>query len=128
VDTTYPWASWLASFFLHLQKGSESSYEYIQRFNHLSQYDSYHSDTDEKKMALFHQELNTMLHEHLMLFRGCTLIELVSASIEQEDACCAHIEEERKKRLLSRPTRGAPPKCHLVYTPPSGQPCGPLPS
>jgi hypothetical protein len=44
--------------------------------------------------------LNPMLHGHLMLFWGCTLNELVSARIEQEDACCARMEE-RKRRPLS---------------------------
>jgi hypothetical protein len=73
-------------------------------FNHLSQYGSYHSNTDEKKMTLFHQGLNPVLREHLTLFRGPTLNELVSTSIEQEDVCHAHIEEERKKRPLSGPT------------------------
>jgi hypothetical protein len=100
-------------------------YEYSKKFNHLSQYSSYHADIDEKKMSLFRQGLNPMLREHLMLFRGCTLNELVSASIEQEDACRAHLEEERKKRPLHGPNEGAPPKYHLVYTPPSGQPRGP---
>jgi hypothetical protein len=95
-------------------------YEYSKRFNHLSQYGSYHSDTDKKKMVLFRQGLNPMLREHLTLFWGCTLNELVSASIEQEDACCARIEE-RKKGPLSGPTGGASPKYRLVYTPPSGQ-------
>jgi hypothetical protein len=61
-----------------------SVYDYVKRFNHLSQYNSYHSDTEEKKMALFHQGLNPVLHEHFMLFQGYTLNELVSASIEQE--------------------------------------------
>jgi hypothetical protein len=45
---------------------------------------------------------------------------LVSTSIEQEDACRARMEEERKKRPLSRPTGGALSKYRLVYTPPSG--------
>jgi hypothetical protein len=36
--------------FLHLQQDSSSVYEYSKKFNHLSQYDSYHTDTDEKKM------------------------------------------------------------------------------
>jgi hypothetical protein len=66
-----------------------------------------------------------MLHEHLTLYHGCTLNELVSASIGQEDACRARMEEKRKKRPLSRPTRGAPPKYRLVYIPPSDQPHGP---
>jgi hypothetical protein len=76
-------------------------------------------------MALFHQGLNPVLQEHLTLFWGYTLNELVSASIEQEDACRARIEEERKKSPLFRPTGGTPPKYHLVYTPPLGQRCGP---
>jgi hypothetical protein len=59
--------------FLHLQQGSGSVYKYKKRFNHLSQYGSYHSDTDKKKMTLFHQGLNPVLREHLTLFRGCTL-------------------------------------------------------
>jgi hypothetical protein len=114
--------------FLQLQQCSGGVNEYSKRFKHLSQYDSYLSDTDEKKMALFRQGLNSVLREYLTLFQGCTLNDLVSTSIEQEDACHAHMEEERKKRPMSRPTGGAPPKYHLVYTPPLGQPRGhPLP-
>jgi hypothetical protein len=45
----------------------------------------------------------------LTLFRGCTLNELVSASIEQEDVCHARLEEERKKNSLPSPNRGALP-------------------
>jgi hypothetical protein len=100
-------------------------YEYSKKFNHHSQYDSYHADTDEKKMSLFRQVLSPVLHEHLMLFQGCTLNELVSASIEQEDACRARLEEERKKRPLPGPNGGALPKYRLVYTLLSGQPRGP---
>jgi hypothetical protein len=73
--------------------GFGSVYEYNKKFNHLSQYRSYHADTDEKKMSLFCQGLSPVLCEHLTLFRGCTLSELVSSSIEQEDACRARLEE-----------------------------------
>jgi hypothetical protein len=107
--------------FLHLQQGSSSVYEYSKKFNHLSQYGSYHADTDEKKMSLFHQGLSPVLREHLTLFQGCTLNELVIASIKQEDTCHARLEEERKKRPLPRPNGGTPPKYRLVYTPPLGQ-------
>jgi hypothetical protein len=69
-------------------------------------------------MALFLQGLNPVLREHLTLFHACTLNELVSTSIEQEDACRAHVEEEKKKRPLSGPIGG----------PPSGQPRGSPPS
>jgi hypothetical protein len=88
-------------------------YKYSKKFNHLSQYGSYHAETDEK-MSLFRQGLSPVLHEHLTLFRGCTLNKLVSASIEKEDACHARLEEETKKRPLLRPTGGTPPKYHLV--------------
>jgi hypothetical protein len=100
-------------------------HEYNKKFNHLSQYGSYHANNNEKKLSLFRQGLSPVLREHLTLFWGCTLNELVSASIEQEDVCRARLEEERKKRPLLGPTRGAPPKYRLVYTPPSGQPRGP---
>jgi hypothetical protein len=71
-------------------------------------------------MSLFRQELSPILREHLTLFRGCTLNELVSASIEQEDTRRALLEEERRKRPLPGLNRGAPPMYRLVYTPPSG--------
>jgi hypothetical protein len=111
--------------FLHLQQGSSSVYEYNKKLNHFSQYGSYHADTDEKKMSLLRQGLNPVLREHLTLFWGCTLNELVSASIKQEDVCRARLEEERKKRSLYGPNRGAPPKYRPVYTTPSGQPHDP---
>jgi hypothetical protein len=80
--------------FLHLQQGSGSVYKYSKKFNHLSQYGSYHANTDDKKMSLFRQGLSPVLREQLTLFWGCTLNELVSASIELEDACHARLEEE----------------------------------
>jgi hypothetical protein len=110
--------------FLHLQQGLSSVYGYNKKFNHLSQYGSYHANIDEKKMSLFCQGLHPVLHEHLTLFQGCTLNELLSASIEQEDMCRARLEEERNNRPLPGPNGGAPPKYRLVYTLPSGQPRG----
>jgi hypothetical protein len=68
--------------FLHLQQGLSSVYEYNKKFNHLYQYGSYHADTDEKKMSLFHHGLSPVLREHLTLFQGCTLNELVSTSVQ----------------------------------------------
>jgi hypothetical protein len=55
-------------------------------------------------MALFRQGLNPALREHLTMFHAYTHNELVSASIEQEDACHTRMEEERNKRPLSGPT------------------------
>jgi hypothetical protein len=111
--------------FLHIHHNLSSVYEYSKVFNHLSQYDSYRAETDEKKMLLLRQGLSPVLREHLTLFWGCTLNEPVSTSIEQEDTCRARLEGERKKRPLPGPNGGAPPKYCLVYTPPSGQRRGP---
>jgi hypothetical protein len=105
--------------------GFEQFVQDNKKFNHLSQYGSYHADTNEK-MFLFHQGCSPMLRDHLTLFQGCTMNELVSTSIEQEDMCHARLEKERKKRPLPGPTRGAPPKYLLVDTLPSSQPCAPL--
>jgi hypothetical protein len=43
-------------------------------------------------MVLFRRGLSPVLQEHLTLFWGCTMNELVSASIEQEGTCRARIE------------------------------------
>jgi hypothetical protein len=104
--------------------GFEQFVQDNKKFNHLSQYGSYHADTNEK-MFLFHQGCSPMLRDHLTLFQGCTMNELVSTSIEQEDVCHARLEKERKKRPLPGPTGGAPPKYLLVDTLPSSQPCAP---
>jgi hypothetical protein len=65
-------------------------------------------------MALFCQGLNPVLHEHLTLFGACSLNELVSASIQQENTCGSRMEEEKMKRPMSGPIRGTPPKYYLV--------------
>jgi hypothetical protein len=65
-------------------------------------------------MALFLQGLNPVLHEHLTLFHASTLNELVSTSIEKEDACRARVEEEKKKRPLSGPIGGLRQASHVV--------------
>jgi hypothetical protein len=76
-------------------------------------------------MSLFRQGLSPVLCEHLMLFWGYTLNELVSTSIEQKDVCHALLEEERKKRPLPMPNGGTPSKYRLFYTLSLGQLRGP---
>jgi hypothetical protein len=92
-------------------------HEYSKKFNHLSQHGSNNANTDKKKMSLFYQGLSPMLREHLTLFWRCTLNELVSSSIEQEDACRARLEEERKKGHVPGPNRGTPPGLHSAFRP-----------
>jgi hypothetical protein len=44
---------------------------------------------------------------------------------------CEAAEEKKRKRAMSGPSggssSGAPPKYRMIYTPPAGQPCRPLP-
>jgi hypothetical protein len=117
--------------FLHLQRGPNSVYEYIKKFNYLMQYGAHHADTHEKKAELFRKGPSAQLQEHLVLFRDTTFNTLVSDAIDQEGASHANLDAEEKKRVMSGPSRGsargAPPKYCLVYTPPAGQPRRPPP-
>jgi hypothetical protein len=107
--------------FLDLKQGSGDVYDYWKKFNHLSQYGSYHVDTDEKKEACFRRGLSSKLRERLTLFKSYTYNELVSAAIELEDAIHAHEEEKKKKRVAGSSSSAAPPKYRLAITSPSGQ-------
>jgi hypothetical protein len=44
---------------LALKQGSDTVYQYAQKFNNLCQYGGYHVDTYIKKMELFHEGLNS---------------------------------------------------------------------
>jgi hypothetical protein len=54
--------------FLDLRQGTDNVYEYIERFNYLAQYCTYHVDTDEKKAELFKRGLSFPLQDHLVRF------------------------------------------------------------
>jgi hypothetical protein len=60
-----------------------------------------------------------------MPFQSWTSNQLMSSTIQREDAIYAMKEEKRGKRISLGPSRGALPKYHLVYTLPIGQLRGP---
>ena len=107
--------------FLNLSQGSGNVYDYARKFNQLSQYGSYHVDTDAKRTDRFRQGLNPKLRERLQLFKNFTYNELVSAAIEQEDAIRAHQEDKKRKRGPGSSSGSAPPRYRLALTSPSGQ-------
>jgi hypothetical protein len=47
--------------FLDIEQGNHSVFNYMRQFNTLSQYGSYHVDTDEKKANLYHVDLTIHL-------------------------------------------------------------------
>jgi hypothetical protein len=51
-------------------------------------------DIDAKKMELFKKGLGAQLHEHLTMFHNFNFNKQVSASVEQEDASRACMDEE----------------------------------
>jgi hypothetical protein len=111
--------------FLDPQQGTDSVYEYIEKFNYLAQFGTHHVDTNDKKTELFRKVLSLPLQDRLLRCRDMSFNALVSAAIEQEGTDIAVLaeEEEKRKRVMSRPSedsnKGAPPKYHLVYTPSS---------
>jgi hypothetical protein len=119
--------------FLDLHQGNRSVYEYIQEFNNLAQYVSHHVDTDAKKVELFRKGLTIQLQDRLILSQNLSYNELASAAIDQEGTmkACEAAKEKKRKRAASGPAVGsssnAPPKYHMIYTPPAGQPCHPPP-
>jgi hypothetical protein len=112
--------------FLDLQQGSNSVYEYIEKFNYLAQYGTHHVSTDDKKAELFRKGLILPFRDRLVLFRDVSFNALVSATIEHEGTYRALLAEEKKmrKRVMSGPSEdsfmGAPPKYCLVDTPSIG--------
>jgi hypothetical protein len=99
----------------------------MTQFNTLAQYGSYHIDTDEKKANLYHAGITIHLQEHLVHLSTLSYNELVSAAIDQERMIKAVDENDEKKRKRMMPryagsssSSGAPPKYHMVYTPPRG--------
>jgi hypothetical protein len=120
---------------LHEAKGiprpwarEHSVFNYTRQFNTLAQYGSYHVDTYEKKANLYHEGLTVHLQECLGLSPNLSYNELASAAIDQERLMKAIAEADEKKRKKMMPgsassgsSTGAPPKYHMVYTPPGGQ-------
>jgi hypothetical protein len=87
---------------------------------------------DEKKANLYHAVLTIHLQEHLIQVTNLSYKELASAAIDQERMmkAVAEANEKKRKNMMSGSTgsgssSGAPPKYHMVYTPPGGQLCRP---
>jgi hypothetical protein len=87
---------------LALKQGSDTVYQYAQKFNNLCQYGGYHVDTDTKKMELFREGLNSKLAEWLNLVKFDSYPMLVNKAISQEDAM-KRAQAEKKRKANSMP-------------------------
>jgi hypothetical protein len=85
-------------------------------------------DSDAKKAELYRNGLNIQLQDRLVQNLSLPYNDLASTAIDQDRTmrACVVAEENNRKRTTPGPTRGssscAPPKYHMVYTTPTGQP------
>ena len=70
--------------FLDLRQGSMSMMDYINKFNHLSQYAGTHVDTDEKKRDRFYRSLSCSLQKELYTGNYQTFRAMMNAAIAME--------------------------------------------
>jgi hypothetical protein len=86
--------------FLDLEQGNHGVFDYMRQFDTLSQYGSYHVDTDEKKANLYRAGFTIQLQERLIEFARLLYNELVSAAIDQERMmkAVAKVDEKKRKR------------------------------
>jgi predicted PolB exonuclease-like 3'-5' exonuclease len=87
---------------LALKQGSDTVYQYAQKFNNLCQYGGYHVDTDMKKMELFGEGLNSKLAEQLNLVTFDSYPMMVNKAISQEDSM-KRAQAEKKRDANSMP-------------------------
>jgi hypothetical protein len=107
-------------------------YDYPCQFNSLAQYESHHVGTDEKKVELFHKGLTIQLQDRLVQSSNLSYNDLASVVIDEEGTmkACAETKEKKRKRIMPRSSgsggsNDAPPKYHMVYTPPTRLLCQP---
>jgi hypothetical protein len=99
---------------LALKQGSNTVYQYTQKFNNLCQYGGYHVDTDVKKTELFREVLNSKLAERLNLVKFDSYPMLVNKAISQEDAM-KRAQAERKRKANSMPNNAQRCKIHIIW-------------
>jgi hypothetical protein len=144
IDNQIPWGEFCTAFcahhlsmdllcsklkeFLDLEQGNHTVFDYTRQFNTLAQYGSYHVDTDDKKVNLFHDGLTIPQQDRMVHSPNLSYNDLVRNAINQERTmkAVAEAEEKKRKRIIPGSSGGggsssAPSKYHMVYTPPGGQ-------
>jgi hypothetical protein len=91
---------------LNFRQGSDSVYQYAQKFNNLCQYGDYYVDTDAKKMDHFRRGLDPELYEKLNPTKTNNYHEIVDLAISQEDAM--NRVQNAKKRKAAFNSNNAP--------------------
>ena len=75
--------------------------DYVNKFNHLTQYAWTHVDTNEKKMDRFNRGLSCILQEKLYIGGYQTFGALMNAAIAMEGLQCDSQAEWKRKRVIT---------------------------
>jgi hypothetical protein len=102
---------------LNLRQGSDSVYQYAQKFNNLCQYGDYYVDTDAKKMDRFHRGLHPGLYKKLNPIKMNSYHEIVDLSISLEDAM-KKVQNEKKRKAAFNSNNAPKRKFRIVQKAP----------
>ena len=87
--------------FLDLRQGSMSMMDYVNKFNHLSQYAGTHVDIDEKKRDHFYRGLSCSLQKELYTRNYQTFGAMMNAAIAMEGLQRDSQAEWKRKRVAT---------------------------
>jgi hypothetical protein len=102
---------------LNLRQGSDSVYQYAQKFNNLCQYGDYYVDTDAKKMDRFHRGLDLELYEMLNTIKTNSYHEIVDLAISQEDSM-KRVQNAKKRKVAFKSNNAPKHKFRIVQKAP----------
>ena len=87
--------------FLDLKQESISVMDYVNKFNHLTQYGGTHVHTDEKKRDRFYRDLSCILQKELYTRGYQTFGALMNATIAMEGLQRDSQAEWKRKRVIT---------------------------
>ena len=87
--------------FLDLKQESMSVMDYVNKFNHLSQYARTHIDIDEKKRDRFYRGLSCSLQKELYTGNYKTFGAMMNAVIAMKGLQCDSQAEWKLKRVIT---------------------------
>jgi hypothetical protein len=111
--------------FIRLKQGGDTVMQYLNKFNHLSQYAIDHVDTDLKKEELFYEGLNDRLQRKMATCLDLTYSRAVSTALAVKAKNAGH--EKSKGYAGGKSTQGPEKRTRLVIRPFNPNRSSPLP-
>jgi hypothetical protein len=106
---------------LALKQGSDTLYDYANKFNALCQYGGIHVDNDAKKIEHFRDGVDGDLYERLNLYEPNSYQDIVNKAIFQEDSM-SKAQKDRKRLARFTATDGSGKKFRFVKKGTQGPP------